>query len=212
MSGKCVHKALPPRGGHGLQFVHGEGSREGYLEFIDRDRDSRESWKVSTVGWRLLPLPACGAGVPSSTSHNPWHFGNSEGFELLSQPQGSVVISVLSDISTFGVGMISPGKGGGRCVCISILPAGNESRFWSSCDSHRPGEGSHLLQPLLCNPEGWIRALAAWLGGWFQSKAPGSPFLLTKIPFVPTSSRAGNLALTPSRPSKNPWLILAIQG
>lgn len=56
------------------------------------------------LGWRLLPPPACGTGVPSSKIHNPWHFGNSEGFQLLTQPQGSVlvVISVLSGISTFG--------------------------------------------------------------------------------------------------------------
>lgn len=70
---------------------------------------------LNCLGWRLLPLPACGTGVPSSTSHNPWHFGTSEGFELLTQPPGSVVISVLSDISTFGVGMIS-GEGR-REVC-----------------------------------------------------------------------------------------------
>lgn len=95
-------------------------------------------------------------------------------------------------------------------VGISILPAGNHSRFWSHCDSHSTQEGSHLLQPLLCDPEAWIRALAAWLGRWFQSKAPGSSFFLTKIPFVPTFSHAGNLALTQSSPSKNPWLILAV--
>lgn len=137
----------------------------------------------------LLPLPACGSGAPSSKSLNPWHSGNSEGFELLRQPQGSllVVISVPSSshIGTFGgVGMMGPGKGG---VCVSILPAGNQSSFGSYCDSHRTREGSHLLQLLLCNPEDGIRALAR-LGRWFQSKAPGSPFVLTKIPFVPTFS------------------------
>lgn len=111
VSGKCVNKALPPREGHGLQFVHREGSREGYLEFVFSFRNLRETWEISAVwqsrrGWRLLPPPACGTGVPGSKSHNPWHFGSSEGFEFLMQSQGSllVVISVLasSHISTFG--------------------------------------------------------------------------------------------------------------
>lgn len=81
------------------------------MEFIFSFRNLRESWKVSAVwqscqGWRLLPLPSCGTGVPGSKSHNPWHFGNSEGFEFLMQSQGSllVVISVPTSslVSTFG--------------------------------------------------------------------------------------------------------------
>lgn len=92
---------------------------------------------------------------------------------------------------------------------ISIPTAGNYSRFWSYCEAYRTSEGSHLLQPPL---EDWIRALAARIGRWFQSKAPGIPFVLTKTPFVPTFSHTGNLALTQSSPSKNPWLILAVQG
>lgn len=96
-------------------------------------------------------------------------------------------------------------------MCIPTLSAGNHGSSWSHCHSHRPGAGSHLLQPLLCNPEGWIGALAACLGRWFQFKALEAHSFSPKYHLFPFS-HAGNLALTQSSPSKNPWLILAIQG
>lgn len=56
---------------------------------------------------------------------------------------------------------------------------------------------SSLSCVTLTGLEPWLLGLE----GGFQSKAPGSPFVLTKIPFIPTFSHAGNLALTQSSPS-----------
>lgn len=86
--GKCVNKALPPREGHGLHFEHREGSREGYLGFIDRDRDLREGWKVST-GWdgdSFHPLPVAQA-FPAAKSIIPGTLGTVRAFSSSPSPR-----------------------------------------------------------------------------------------------------------------------------
>lgn len=204
VSGECEQSSATQ--GRAWSSICAQGGEQRGIFGVYRGRNLRESWKVSWLGWRLLPLQPVAKELPAAKTIVPGTLGMERAWSSSSSPREVCWLLFQSQPGlTPALLGGTPGDEQGReeCVCIPTL---------SACDSHRTEEGSHLLQPLLWNPEDWIRALAAWLGRWFQSKAPGSPFVLTKMPFIPAFSHAGNLALTQSNPSKNPWIILAIQG